>query len=262
MDEKTAKEFDLILGNNTAGSTELLRMLNSFFIRNFGRSEFGKYAALASEKLSTFAAIKSYLKDLRAVLEKDPEEARLFLLGIENKIASAYSRLYENAKPVFSDFRSVVTISNSGTLKQVFKLWQEDNPGIKIIILESRPKLEGRILAEDLLSFGISVEMIADSMAAGYVGKTDAVITGADMVLANGSIVNKSGSRMLALSARHFKRPFIVLTGKDKFSSKDKYTPEEYPPEELWTFRHENLKVTNHYFEEVEKELITRIITD
>lgn len=263
MEEDSAKELRLIIGNNTAGSTELLLMLNGFFLRNFERrNEFGNYIAIASGKLSTFAAVDNYLKDLSLILEKSQDEVRLFLLGVKDKIASTYSRLYENAKHVLGGLPSVVTISNSSTLKQIFKMWHEDNPEIKVVLMESRPKFEGRILAENLLSFGISVELITDSMAAAYVENSGAVIVGADKVLSNGNVVNKSGSRLLAITARHFNKPFIVLTGKDKFTPNNKYTPEEYPSEEVCSFRHKNLKVTNYYFEEVEKELITRIITD
>ncbi|HEX2868092.1 MAG TPA: hypothetical protein VHO03_13685 [Ignavibacteriales bacterium] len=264
MESKIPEALEEILSNNTAGSTELLEHLNGFFLHNPGKKDhFGEYISLAYMRLTTFASIQNYLKELKAVLENQgPEEVRSFLLKTETGMKSFYQRLYQNAKPVIGNFHSVITISNSYTLTQVFKLWQKVNPSLRVFIAESRPKCEGRIMAEKLLSFGIRVEFILDSMTAEYTALADGAIIGADMVLSNGNVVNKSGSMLLALAAKHYNRPFIVLTGKDKFSSNQNYTLEEYPAEEVWAYRHENLKVTNHYFEEVEKDLITHIITD
>jgi len=264
MKAKIPEGLDLILKNNTAGSTELLRMLNSFFLKNQElEPEFPHYIALASSgKLRTFAAVQNYLKDFELVLRNNnAAETRSFLLGFENSLVSFYQRLYENAKPAIGSFRTVITISNSYTLTQVFRLWKQDNPELKVIVPESRTKREGRIFARNLLGYGLSVEFITEAMIAEFTLKADAAIIGADMLLSNGNAVNKSGSRLLALSAGYYKKPFIVITGKDKLSPAVEYTPEDYPPEELWEFRDGRLKVTNHYFEEVEKELITMVIT-
>lgn len=264
MENKIPEALEDILSNSMMGSTELLEQLNSFFLNNPERqNHFGDYISLASRRLTTFASIQNYLKEFKDVLEnKSAEEVRSFLLKTEAGMKSLYQRLYENAKPVIGSFHSIITISNSYSLSQVFKLWHDDNPALKVIVTESRAKCEGRIIAEKLLRSGIRVEFILDSMAAEFTAFADGAIIGSDMVLSNGNVVNKSGSRLLALAARYYNKPFIVLTGKDKFSSSDSYTPEEYPEEEVWSYRHEDLKVTNHYFEEVGKDLITSIITD
>lgn len=264
MGNRIPEKFEEILSNKMMGSTELLERLNKFFLQSPDKKDnFREYISLASRRLTTFASIQNYLKELKDILEsKGTEEVQAFLLHAEESRESFYQRLYDNAKPVIKGFNSVITISNSYTLFQIFKLWHKDNPLLKVIVPESRAMSEGRVMAEKLLSLGVRVEFILDSMMSEYTAASDAAVIGADMLLSNGNVVNKSGSMALALAARHFKKPFIVITGKDKFSSNDKYTPQEYLPEEVWSYRHKNLKVTNHYFEEVEKDLITHIITD
>lgn len=263
MGKRLPEELERILQNKTSGSTELLEGLNRFFLHHPDKiDQFGEFIAAASMRLSPFASVQNYLNELKGALNTGAEETRLFLLASETRMRSFYRRIYENAAPMLKDFRSIITISNSYTLAQVFKLWHEDNPDLKVIVTESRAMMEGRIMAERLLGYGFRVEFILDSMMAEFMAGCDAAVTGADQVLSNGNVVNKSGSSLLALASRHFNKPFIVLAGKDKFTSSDIYTQKEYPKEEVWNFSHRNLRVWNHYFEEVDRKLITHIVTD
>ena len=95
-----------------------------------------------------------------------------------------------------------------------------------------------------------------------YIPKVDAVITGADAVLKNGDVINKTGSTATAIVCRHFKKPFYVLTAKDKLSTKDLYYPKLQNGKEVWKVNRRNLVVSNIYFEEVPHKLITKIVTN
>ncbi|MFZ2866150.1 MAG: hypothetical protein WA440_15460, partial [Ignavibacteriaceae bacterium] len=65
----------------------------------------------------------------------------------------------------------------------------------------------------------------------------------ADQIFKNGSIVNKTGSRMLAILAKYERIPVYVLASKSKLITKQTAKlPEE--------------------FEEVESKLISKIFTD
>jgi methylthioribose-1-phosphate isomerase len=88
------------------------------------------------------------------------------------------------------------------------------------------------------------------------------VIVGADIILENGNVVNKTGSRNAAIICRHFHKPFIVLATKDKFVNKKFYKSNQENPGEILSKRNKNIEVNNYYFEEIEKALVTRIITD
>ncbi|HSP87404.1 MAG TPA: hypothetical protein VLN45_04680, partial [Ignavibacteriaceae bacterium] len=94
------------------------------------------------------------------------------------------------------------------------------------------------------------------------VEKSDSVIIGADIVLSNGDVVNKIGSRSLAIACKYFNKPFYVITSSDKFSKKKNYLPEKNPAKEIWEFNHKLLSKQNYYFEVVEKKLITKVISE
>jgi methylthioribose-1-phosphate isomerase len=79
---------------------------------------------------------------------------------------------------------------------------------------ETRPLLQGaRLTAWELETAGIPHTVIADSAAAAVMasGRVDAVLTGADRIVANGDTANKIGTYGLAVLAGHHGIPFYVV---------------------------------------------------
>jgi translation initiation factor 2B subunit (eIF-2B alpha/beta/delta family) len=74
--------------------------------------------------------------------------------------------------------------------------------------------------------------------------------------------VNKTGSRSLAVLCAYYNKPIYALTSRNKMTFEKKYIPEEKDPSEVWRYSAENLTIKNVYFEEVEGDLITKVITD
>jgi len=91
-----------------------------------------------------------------------------------------------------------------GTALGVIRQAHEDGKHIKVLVDETRPRLQGsRLTAWELQQYGIPYEIISDG-AAGYFlrsGQAQKVLFGADRVAANGDVANKVGSYMLALAA-------------------------------------------------------------
>lgn len=91
-----------------------------------------------------------------------------------------------------------------GTALGVIRQAYEDGKKIKVLVDETRPRLQGsRLTAWELQQYGIPYEIISDG-AAGYFlrsGQAQKVFFGADRVAANGDVANKVGSYMLALAA-------------------------------------------------------------
>jgi translation initiation factor eIF-2B subunit delta len=129
-------------------------------------------------------------------------------------------------------------------------------------VCESRPKFEGRLLAEALAKSGIGTALITDAMMSLYVKEADAAIIGADLILSNGNVVNKVGSRLLALLCKEHKKPFYVLASKSKLSKEKIFKSKNENPDEVWTKKIKKLSISNIYFEEIEKNLISKIFTE
>lgn len=114
---------------------------------------------------------------------------------------------------------SVLTLSWSGTVRKTLERLDGD-----VLIAESRPGREGLALAESLAPAG-DVTLLPDSAIAHALSTSvDAVLVGADTVLADGSILNKVGTRGTALAAAHEDVPVYAVTAADKVDTTDTKT--------------------------------------
>ncbi len=257
-------KLEKILNDKTSGSSELLIRINKLFKDHTeDRKFFNSGISNIKSKLNHFAAINKYIENVSKLFNTKEQKGLIeFLNGFEQNLNDRYSILYSNSKPYLTHVKKVLTISNSATLQNFFRNWKNDNKTLKAFICESRPKLEGRYLAKSLLKNNIETEIITDAMAGLYIPKTDAVIIGADAVLSNGDVVNKIGSKTLAILSNYYKKPFYVVALNDKFTVKKTFISNIENPDEIWNFRHKNMRTTNIYFEIINKELITGIFSD
>ncbi len=85
-----------------------------------------------------------------------------------------------------------------------------------VTCLESRPGGEGRRLAARWAREGIAARWVPDRERRSAVRASDAVLVGADAILADGSLVHKVGTRALAREARRAGVPFLVAAGRSK----------------------------------------------
>ena len=253
-----------ILEDTISGSTELLLKLNGLIKENLdNKSELQRIISEAKKSFKTFEAIQSYIVRVEGSRDDTSNKAlKIFVNEFEHSQSLIYQSIYENALPYIGGMQTILTISNSKTISISLNLLGKKNRKLKIIIAESRPMLEGRILAKELIKNNLHVELITDNMLAQYIRKTDGVIIGADIILANGNIINKTGSLSAAILSRYYNKPFYVLASKDKISKSKKYVQEDSERDEVWNYKSSYLKVRNFYFEEVNKKLITKIITN
>ncbi|WP_290817335.1 ribose 1,5-bisphosphate isomerase [Halovivax sp.] len=84
---------------------------------------------------------------------------------------------------------------------------------IEAIVKETRPRNQGHITATQLREWDVPVTLIVDGAAPRFLDRTDHVLVGADSVAADGSVVNKIGTRGLAIAARDAGVPVTVAAG-------------------------------------------------
>lgn len=260
----SSQNLNDILNSKTLGSSELVKLLNDYFysIRN-NIPEIHKSIKQVKSNLDQFQDVNTYLRELDYVLGKnDKTELKSFLSEHANKQLRKSEILFNKVYPFLENFSSVITISRSGTVLEILKLWHKKNKKIKVVVCESRPMFEGRLSAIDLAEVGVNVKLITDAMMGLYTNEVDAALIGADSVLKSGNIINKVGSQTLALLCKDRKKPFYVITSKSKFSNQIYYKPKSENPGEVWDKKSKNLSIHNIYFEEIEKKLITKVITD
>ncbi|SEW26603.1 ribose 1,5-bisphosphate isomerase [Halobacterium jilantaiense] len=86
----------------------------------------------------------------------------------------------------------------------------DDGKHIEAVVKETRPRKQGHITAEQLRDWDVPVTMIVDNAGRRYLDEVDHVLVGADSIAADGSVINKVGTSMLAVSARERGVPVMV----------------------------------------------------
>ena len=137
------------------------------------------------------------------------------ILGMLDSLKHKRIQQAEEVSRLVRDGECILTHCNvSGLLPLVAEFCKRGNKRISFYATETRPYLQGsRLTAWELKRSGVPVTVITDSMAAQVMseGKITKVIVGADHLAQNGDIANKIGTFQIAIVARHFNIPFIVL---------------------------------------------------
>jgi ribose 1,5-bisphosphate isomerase len=115
----------------------------------------------------------------------------------------------------------VLTHSYSSTVRRALELRGKSGRGLTVYVTESSPGLEGKQLAKDLIEIGVLVRLIADSAVDSIISDVDMVLVGADSILADGSVINKIGTKKIATLAREREISVCVVCESSKFSTVD-----------------------------------------
>ena len=148
----------------------------------------------------------------------------------------------------------IMTHSISSTVKKVFEQLSETQ--IEIIITESRPGDEGKVLAAYLVELGFRPTYITEAQINLWMPGVSRVIVGADALLGDGSFINKCGTSLMALSAQYHKVPVYVCAEAFKQTHNIEYELEQMDPGEL-RLNLDGVEVSNSYFERVPADLVT-----
>ena len=127
---------------------------------------------------------------------------------------------------------------------------------------EARPLCEGQRLARYLAEHGVATTLVTDAAMGWALGQVDLCLVGADGVLQDGSLINKTGSRLLALAAARQKVPFYSICETFKYHvGAVPYEAEEKAAEQICEAI-PGVTISNLYFETVPSELLQGYITE
>ncbi|MBN1302744.1 MAG: hypothetical protein JW995_16115 [Melioribacteraceae bacterium] len=242
----------------------MLKSLNSI-IKNLPEKNFPSVSDFRRlfDHLRQFENINKYLTRLAELKKKKDLIGKLTLVrSTEIYLKEIPVRIYNNFKKEAGNIKSLITLSNSNTVFHVLLKIHSESPKLNIFISESRPVLEGRILAEELARNNISCTILTESQIPLMIPEIDCAVIGADRILKNGDVVNKAGSMILAVACKYFRKPLFVLTDQTKYSEQTNFKPKNYPTDEVWSKRDSKIVIKNYYFELIPRDLITNIITD
>ncbi|MFC4358352.1 translation initiation factor 2 [Halobium salinum] len=196
-------------------------------------------AAAATERGDDWEAVAEVARDLRdarpgmaalatrvnrvmAEADRTPEAVLDRAMRAVDDAVDADDAAADNAADLLraEGVERVCTLSRSGTVLDALR---SARPAV--LVAESRTAREGVDVAEELAREGLDVTLTTDA-AAGFACSADvgvdssvapeALLVGADTVLADGSVVNKVGTRALALAAAREGVPVYVAAARDK----------------------------------------------
>jgi len=156
---------------------------------------------------------------------------------------------------------TVLTYSRSSTVEAILLARRPE----RVLVSEGRPLLEGVALARTLAQAGLQVTLVTEAQLGEAVGEAQAVVVGADALLPDGGVLNKVGTRTLALLARRARAPFLVAAETAKLlppSLARSLFPEEGEVEEVATSLPPQVEVRNRYFDVTPSSLVTAYLTE
>ncbi|AQL43178.1 initiation factor 2B [Halorientalis sp. IM1011] len=177
--------------------------------------------------------------------------------GIEAALAADDTAADRAAERVAGE--ALVTLSRSGTVEGTLSSADPE----RLLVAESRPGGEGVGVAERRAEAGDDVTLAPDAALPWLLaeGDYDAALVGADTVLADGRVVNKVGTRALALAAEREHVPLYVVAARDKISPGTDLHLEPADPATVYD-GDADLSVAAPLFDVTPPELVTGLLTE
>lgn len=186
-------------------------------------------------------------------------------------LKSTKEKIIETGAELIQEDYTIMTHCHSSITSAIFVRAHELGKNISAICTETRPRYQGRKTAKELVTAGIPTTQVVDS-AMRWVARSesiDMIVIGLDAVTSQGTILNKIGSRLLALAADESDIPLYVAGSLLKFDSDTVFgrrtIVEMRDDSEItsdWPDAPKELRVMNPAFESVSRDLIDAMITE
>jgi translation initiation factor 2B subunit (eIF-2B alpha/beta/delta family) len=168
-----------------------------------------------------------------------------------------------NGSKLILNHSKILTISYSSSLKEIFTAARKQKRKFEVYCLESRPALEGQLLAEELAKSGIASYVVTDVSMAQIAREVNVIICGADRVFEN-AFVNKIGTLPLAIVANKFQIPLYIVCDTEKILKEIDNAVRFYPqePDEVYISKNSLLHVSNYHFESIPLEYVSKVVNE
>jgi ribose 1,5-bisphosphate isomerase len=202
-------------------------------------------------------------------IQKFKEEYRNLLEKARKKIASiGAQRIPDIGEDRDNEFIVMTHCHSSFVNAILLEAKRQGKINFKVIATETQPRLQGRRTVKNLLDAGIEVIYVVDSAMRWSVShyEVDLILIGADSITSEGTVLNKIGSRLLALVAHEEHVPFYVASSLLKYNPETSFgileKIEMRDPAEIWKNPPGGLKIVNPAFETVSRRYIDGLISE
>lgn len=198
---------------------------------------------------------------------------------INEKIVLADKVIVRHAVTKIRDGDVLLTYGSSSVVEMILLYAHELGKQFRVVIVDSRPKLEGQALLRRLVTKGLSCTYTHINALSYIMHEVTRVFLGAASVLSNGTVYSRVGTACVAMVAHAFRVPVLICCEAYKFHERvqlDSICSNELGdpdaiskvPRRLdvnyldnWT-DNENLQLLNLVYDATPSDYISMIITD
>ncbi|KAL7135592.1 hypothetical protein ABFS83_11G108300 [Erythranthe nasuta] len=198
---------------------------------------------------------------------------------ISEKIMLADKVIVKQAVTKIRDGDVLLTYASSSAVEMILLHAHELGKQFRVVIVDSRPKLEGQKLLRRLVQKGISCTYTHINAVSYVMHEVTRVFLGASSILSNGTVYSRVGSACVAMVANQFRVPVLICCEAYKFHERvqlDSICSNELgDPDEVsnvpgrkdinyldgWS-NSENLRPLNLMYDATPSDYVSVIITD
>ena len=222
-----------------------------------------------------FNALRSLLlKTLELMRSNSPyEDLKKSLLEEVRNLVKLYKDALRSIGVIgakrLEDGDVVLTGTYSSTVFSILRQVAKEGKRLTVYVTESRPGSEGFKLAKDLSKMGFNVVLFVDSAVRYFMKDVDKVLLGAEAIAANGAVVSKIGTSLIALAAHEARVRVFVATSIYKSNPRtmlgELITLEEVPESQILSDRELKelgVRARCPLFEVIPPEYIDALVTE
>ncbi|PCH41356.1 eukaryotic translation initiation factor 2B delta subunit [Wolfiporia cocos MD-104 SS10] len=198
---------------------------------------------------------------------------------IRDRIIIADQVIQDTAGNKIKDGDVILTYARSSVVEKVLLGAHEEGRDFSVIVVDSRPMLEGKRLLSILSSAGIQCTYLLLPALGSVISEVSTVLVGAHSIHSNGSVFSRAGTALVAMMAKQHSVPVVVCCETYKFSEGvqlDSFTKNELAPigdlfssfpitkprESLTLQNRSNLEILNPLYDLTPPSCITAVVTE
>nr|GMD55306.1 translation initiation factor eIF-2B subunit delta-like isoform X1 [Ipomoea batatas] len=136
---------------------------------------------------------------------------------INEKIIIADKVIVKHAVTKIRDGDVLLTYGSSSAVEMIFLHAHELGRDFRVIVVDSRPKLEGRLLLRRLVAKGIDCTYTHINAVSYIMHEATRVFLGVASILSNGTVYSRVGTACVAMVAHQFRVPVLICCEAYKF---------------------------------------------
>ncbi|XP_070051792.1 uncharacterized protein [Nicotiana tomentosiformis] len=136
---------------------------------------------------------------------------------ISEKIILADKVIVKHAVTKIRDGDVLLTYGSSSAVEMILLHAHELGKDFRVVVVDARPKLEGRLLLRRLVGKGVKCTYTHINAISYIMHEVTRVLLGASSVLSNGTVYSRVGTASVAMVAHSFRVPVLICCEAYKF---------------------------------------------